>query len=100
MLDIITLGNTTVDALCYIANTPYGVTDLNRYEMILLQEMMTQPDRIFTREMLLQKMELDWEGLSNRVVDIRISRLRLKMRRIKSNLRIVAKRGVGYCMEI
>ena len=96
MQKIITLGNTTIDALRYVANTPYGVTELNRYEMIILQIMMTQPQRVFTREVLLQKMEHHWVELSNRVVDVRISRLRLKLRRIKSDLQIEARRGVGY----
>ena len=98
MLEEIILGNTTVDALQYIVVTPHGTQELNRFEMIIIQQMMPKPGHIFSRDLLFEKLYSNKLNISHRAVDVHVSRLRKKFKMIQSDLRIISKRGVGYCL--
>ena len=54
MLEEIILGNTTVDALQYIVVTPHGTQELNRFEMIIIQQMMPKTGHIFPETFFLK----------------------------------------------
>lgn len=100
MLEKITLGNTTVNALQYVVVTPHGMKELNRFEMIIIQEMMSKPEHVFSRELFWEKLYSNRLHISHRAVDVHISRLRTKLRGIRSNLCIKSKRGVGYWLSV
>ncbi len=76
------------------------VVDLTLREFELLKFLAVQPDKVFTREMLLEKVwGYEYYG-DVRTVDVTIRRLREKIEDDPSlpNF-IVTKRGVGYCFN-
>ncbi|MDR5694919.1 MAG: response regulator transcription factor [Armatimonadota bacterium] len=75
--------------------------ELTTKEFELLQLLMNHPRRVFTRDMLLERLwGPDYFG-SSRTVDMHISRLREKLGDDPSNPRyIVTVRGVGYTLRV
>jgi len=70
--------------------------ELTRREFDLLTTLMRTPNRVYTREELL---ELVWgsEYLSAKTVDVHVAGLR---RKLGSAVKITALRGVGYRLEV
>ncbi len=70
---------------------------LTRYEFRLLQTLLSQPDRVFSREQLLTAMDTSTEAGYERSIDGHIKSLRAKLRTIAPNAEpIQTHRGLGY----
>jgi two-component system catabolic regulation response regulator CreB len=78
--------------------TFYGNTlDLTRYEYRLLALLLSQPERVFSREQLMQKIWDSPEHVMDRTVDAHIKTLRAKLRDIRPDADLIkTHRGMGY----
>ena len=95
--DIITFENLTINPARYEVSKDDNVIDLTLREFELLKFLAQQPGKIFTREILLEKV-WGYEYFGDvRTVDVTVRRLREK---IEDNPAapnfIMTKRGVGY----
>ncbi|MBE7026962.1 MAG: response regulator transcription factor [Ruminococcaceae bacterium] len=96
----INAGRIVINLDRYEVSRDGTVVDLTLREFELLKFLATQPDKVFTREMLLEKVwGYEYYG-DVRTVDVTIRRLREKIEDDPSipNF-IVTKRGVGYCFN-
>ena len=96
----IEVGDLVLDLDKFEVKVRGEVIDLTLREFELLKFLALQPDKVFTREMLLEKVwDYDYYG-DVRTVDVTIRRLREKIEDdpgIPSF--VVTKRGVGYCFN-
>ena len=77
------------------------VMDLTRYEYHLLKLLLSQPERIFSREQLMQQVWDSPEHVMDRTVDTHIKMLRSKLREIKADSDLIkTHRGMGYSIEV
>lgn len=80
-----------------LRNTSGGCVDLSFGEFNLLEAFVRSPDRVFSREQLLEKTRSLESDVFDRTIDVMILRLR---RKIEPNPRqpkyILTERGVGY----
>jgi two-component system catabolic regulation response regulator CreB len=75
--------------------------DLTRYEYLLLQALLSQPERIFTRSHLMESVWSGAEESSERTVDTHIKTLRAKLRLVDPGADpIQTHRGVGYSLDV
>lgn len=98
--NIIRAGRIELNLDRYEVKRDNKIVDLTLREFELLKFLATQPDKVFTREMLLEKVwGYEYYG-DVRTVDVTIRRLREKIEDDPSipNF-IVTKRGVGYCFN-
>ena len=73
------------------------ILDLTRYEYLLLKLLLAHPDRIFSRELLMDKVWGNALDTSDRTVDTHIKTLRAKLKLVRNDLDpIVTHRGMGY----
>ena len=73
--------------------------ELTRYEFGLLQTLLAQPERVFSREQLMQTVWPDSYASFDRVVDTHIKGLRGKLKQINRDLEpIKTHRGLGYSL--
>ncbi len=96
----INAGRIVINLDRYEVSRDGDVVELTLREFELLKFLATQPDKVFTREMLLEKVwGYEYYG-DVRTVDVTIRRLREKIEDDPSipNF-IVTKRGVGYCFN-
>lgn len=70
---------------------------LTKKEFELLQIFLSKPDTAFTREQLIQTVWNDESEVSDRTVDVNITRLRRKIVPYDKNLR--TRQGFGYCFD-
>lgn len=76
------------------------VLDLTRYEYLLLKLFIEQPERIFSREQLLEKVWSDPAEVFDRTVDTHIKTLRAKLRAAEPDADpIRTHRGLGYSLS-
>jgi len=76
------------------------VIQLPRKEMELLYFLASQPNRLFTREQLIEQIwGYDFLG-ETRTVDVHIKRLREKLKTVEENYEIKTVWGVGYKFEV
>lgn len=96
----INAGRIVINLDRYEVSRDGKVVDLTLREFELLKFLATQPDKVFTREMLLEKVwGYEYYG-DVRTVDVTIRRLREKIEDDPSMPNfIVTKRGVGYCFN-
>jgi DNA-binding response OmpR family regulator len=73
-------------------------TSLTKKEFEILSLLMHKPGRVFSREELLKTVWSDEVFVTDRTVDVHITRLRKKIAPYDRN--IVARLGYGYCFEI
>ncbi|HLF97181.1 MAG TPA: two-component system response regulator CreB [Methylococcaceae bacterium] len=76
--------------------------DLTRYEYLVLKLLLEHPERIFSREQLLEQVWNDHGEVFDRTVDTHIKTLRAKLRSVDPDSDpIRTHRGLGYslCME-
>jgi two-component system, OmpR family, catabolic regulation response regulator CreB len=77
---------------------------LTRYEYLILQTLITQPERIFSRAQLMDKVWDEPESSFERAVDTHIKSLRAKLRDAATNEAqqnpIQTHRGMGYSIHI
>ncbi len=95
--EILHFGNLTIDIGKYEASKNGQVLELTLREFELLKFLASQPEKIFSREVLLEKV-WGYEYLGDvRTVDVTIRRLREKVEDDASEPAFVmTKRGVGY----
>lgn len=70
---------------------------LTKREFEILQLLLEQTDRVFSRQEILDKVWIDEENISDRTVDVNITRIRKKIGYYDKNL--VTRLGYGYCFE-
>lgn len=72
---------------------------LTRYEFLLLKILVKQPNRVFSRNQLMDLVWVNAEDTLERTVDAHIKTLRAKLRVLDStNTAIVTHRGMGYSL--
>ena len=72
---------------------------LTRYEFLLLAVLLEQPERIFSRAQLMDKVWQDALETDERTVDTHIKTLRGKLRAVTDSDPIVTHRGLGYSIS-
>ncbi len=90
----------SVDAMCI---TCYGkALELTAHEYKLLATMLAQPNRVFTREQLLERAWDDPGAAMDRSVDAHIKAIRAKLRvhSHEAALAIQTRRGLGYTLVL
>ncbi len=71
--------------------------DLTRYEYLILQYLLSQPERVFTRDQIMNTVWTQPETSLDRAVDTHIKSLRSKLRKVQpSREYIKTHRGLGY----
>ncbi len=91
----ITIGETVLDHTSLTVTTPEGIIELPQKEFMLLFQLLSYKDKIFTRRQLMDEiwdMETDTD---ERTVDVHINRLREKFKNNR-DFNIVTIRGLGY----
>jgi two-component system catabolic regulation response regulator CreB len=74
--------------------------ELTRYEYRLLRLLLSQPERIFSREQLMQQVWESPEHAMDRTVDAHIKTLRAKLRNIRPEADLIkTHRGMGYSID-
>ena len=77
-----------------------SLLDLTRYEYLLLKLLIEHPERIFSREQLLERVWRDPGDVFDRTVDTHIKTLRAKLRLAASGQDpIRTHRGLGYSLQ-
>ena len=94
---VLKFGNLSIDTERYEASKNGEVLELTLREFELLKFLAVQPEKIFSREILLEKV-WGYEYLGDvRTVDVTVRRLREKIEDDASNPAFVmTKRGIGY----
>jgi two-component system catabolic regulation response regulator CreB len=73
--------------------------ELTRYEFLLLKTLIQQPQRVFSRDQLMDTVWANAENTLERTVDAHIKTLRAKLRLIDADSdAIVTHRGMGYSL--
>ena len=73
--------------------------DLTRYEFLLLKTLIKQPQRVFSRDQLMDIVWAQAENTLERTVDAHIKTLRAKLRNVDTaSEAIVTHRGMGYSL--
>lgn len=98
--NIITMKNTVIDRNNYEVKIGGQSFVLPLKEFQLLAQLASQPDRMYTRDQLIQLIwGTDFEG-DSRTVDVHIKRLRERFRNITDDFQIITVRGLGYKLEV
>lgn len=95
--DSVSLGPVTMDFSAHTVQVDGQDIELTLKEYELLRVLITNPGKVFSREMLLTLVWDDAYATETRTVDVHIGTLRTKLRSAGSMIRTV--RGVGYRME-
>lgn len=91
----ITVGNTVLDHDSLTVATPDGIIELPQKEFMLLFQLLSYKDKIFTRRQLMDEIwDMD-SDTDERTVDVHINRLREKFKN-NGDFSIVTIRGLGY----
>jgi two-component system, OmpR family, catabolic regulation response regulator CreB len=73
--------------------------DLTRYEFLLLKTLVKQPQRVYSRDQLMDLVWANAEDTLERTVDAHVKTLRAKLRQIDAeSSAIVTHRGMGYSL--
>lgn len=89
-----------IDMSNFIVKVNDKVNQLPKKEMELLYFLASNPDKVFTREQLIEHIwGFDFIG-DTRTVDVHIKRLRAKLDEVKDNYEIKTVWGVGYKFEV
>ena len=90
----------TLDVATHTLITPKGdVEPLRRTEFKLLRVLLEHPDRVLTREQLIELMVSRESGPFDRAIDVQVSRLRQRLREDAREARIIkTRRGAGYVL--
>jgi two-component system, OmpR family, response regulator len=96
----LTVGNVVLNRLTrdvLVAGTPLSVTPK---ELALLEHFLMRPSEVVTRSELLEKVwDMTFDPGSN-VVDVNVARLRKKLESASANVSIVARRGLGFVLDV
>jgi two-component system catabolic regulation response regulator CreB len=92
-------SNFVVDALANRIQYHDRFLDLTRYEFLLLKTLINQPQRVFSRDQLMDIVWVNAENTLERTVDAHIKTLRAKLREVSAESDvIVTHRGMGYSL--
>lgn len=76
------------------------VIELSRYEFGLLQALVENPGRVFTREQLMARVWDEPDMSLARTIDTHIKTIRKKLREVSSDQElIITHRGIGYALK-
>jgi two-component system catabolic regulation response regulator CreB len=88
-----------VDALANRIQYHDHFLELTRYEFLLLKTLIHQPQRVFSRDQLMDIVWVNAENTLERTVDAHIKTLRAKLREVNAESDvIVTHRGMGYSL--
>lgn len=91
----ITIGSTVLNHDSLTVSTPEGTVELPQKEFMLLFQLLSYKDKIFTRRQLMDEIwDMDTDT-DERTVDVHINRLREKFKN-NADFSIVTIRGLGY----
>lgn len=91
----ITIGSTVLNHDSLTVTTPEGTVELPQKEFMLLFQLLSYKDKIFTRRQLMDEIwDMDTDT-DERTVDVHINRLREKFKN-NADFSIVTIRGLGY----
>ncbi len=92
--------NLTINLTNYELKINGNITEVPPKELELLYFLASNPNRVFTREQLLERVwGFDYFG-DSRTVDVHIKRLREKLEGAESNWQLKTVWGVGYKFEV
>ncbi|GEC91701.1 response regulator transcription factor [Brevibacillus brevis] len=97
---IIVMNDTVIDRISHVVKVKEELIHLPLKEFELLAQLASFPDRIFTRDQLL---ELVWGSdteSDSRTIDVHIKRLREKFTEKTNDFVISTVRGLGYKLEV
>lgn len=94
----LTIANLSLDSSNYTVKKDGQKIDLTLKEFDLLSLFMLNPNRVFTRQELLDKVWGEQFIGETRTVDVHIGTLRMKLGDASHFIKTV--RGVGYCLEV
>jgi two-component system phosphate regulon response regulator PhoB len=94
--DLLAAGRVTLDPVSYRVTIDANPVDLGPTEFKLLQFFLANPDRVFTRDQVLDRVWGDHRFIEQRTVDVYIRRLRTALRAHGAEELIETVRGVGY----
>lgn len=94
--DSLTVGSVQLDPVRYRVTIHDQEITLGRTEFKLLQFFLANPDRVFTRDQVLDRVWGDHRFLELRTIDVYIRRLRAALRSHGADALIQTVRGVGY----
>ncbi len=97
--EVITLGSTVINRKSYEVQSQGKTMILPLKEFELLAQLASYPNRIFSREQLIELVwGSDYEG-NDRTVDVHIKRLRERFAKTSHDFSIQTVRGLGYKLE-
>ncbi|WP_307254921.1 response regulator transcription factor [Croceifilum oryzae] len=98
--DVITIGETMIDRKSYEVRCKGNSIILPLKEFELLSQLASYPNRVFTRDELIQLVwGYDFVG-DVRTIDVHIKRLRERFEAKTDDFTIKTVRGIGYKMEV
>lgn len=99
-LPIICYGNTTLVPESMSVRTEDEVLRLTPCEYLILNAMINASDYTIRRDIIIHLIDIHGIGITDRTIDVHISRIRKKLQSIQSNLEIRSIRGHGYILEV
>jgi two-component system, OmpR family, catabolic regulation response regulator CreB len=93
-------GSFSIDESRYTITFQGRPLDLSRYEFRLLTVLVRSPERVFTREQLMEKAWDEPDMSLERTIDTHIKTIRKKLRTVSPDEEwIVTHRGIGYSLK-
>lgn len=93
-------GHFTVDETANRIQYKNQYLELTRYEFLLLKTLIKQPQRVYSRDQLMDIVWANAENTLERTVDAHIKTLRAKLRTVDAaSEAIVTHRGMGYSLQ-
>ncbi len=93
----IEVEDTCIDLDAMTVSYPNGEMQLPRKEFLILFKLLSMPNHIFTRRMIMEEIWEQGSDTDERTVDVHIKRLREKLEDAKiTAFEIVTVRGIGY----
>lgn len=96
---ILTVGNTTLNQDNFSVTVDNDISHLPQKEFLLVQKLLSYPDKIFTRQQLMDQIWGLDSQTDERTIDVHIKRLRDRFE-FNEDFKIATIRGLGYKAEI
>jgi DNA-binding response OmpR family regulator len=98
---ILKVGDITMNALIRTVNICNRGAKISTKEFNILKLFLENPDKVFSRKEILEKIWDNSEKLSVRIVDVHINRLRIALGSNRSNRSYIRTvRGYGYSLDV
>ena len=98
--DLLNCGNTSLDLSANTLSCGENRVRLSAREFDVMRQLMQDPDRNLSKEVLLQRVWGEDTSAVENHVEVYVGFLRKKLRSIGSNVRIAAARRLGYHLEV